>query len=104
MMKSWERNEVIQLLSLSGTLAGLCITALTVFKTLIKSFVSVTIADDVLAVSALSFLVATYLFFFSLRVKENGLGSIFEKLGDLFFLFGLSGMVSSGFVMVYTIW
>lgn len=104
MIKNWERDEIIQLLSLSGTLAGLCITALTVFKTLSKSPLSVTVADDLLAVSALSFLIATYIFFFALRIKTERLASLFEKSGDLFFLLALSGMVSSGFIMVYTIW
>mgnify|MGYP006906542241 FL=1 len=66
-MNNWERHEIIQLLSLSGTLAGLCITALTVFKSLNQAQIFVTVADDVLACSALCFLVATYLFFFSLR-------------------------------------
>ena len=104
MIKNWERQEIIQLLSLSGTLAGLCITALTVFKTVNKTQLYVTIADDVLAVSALCFLMATFLFFFSLRVKKDSVISFLEKSGDLFFLLALSGMVLSGFIMVYTIW
>lgn len=104
MSKPWDRNEIIQLLSLSGTLAGLCITALTVFRTLSHSALSVTVADDVLAISALFFLAATYVFFFSLRSKTERTARILERTGDLFFLLALTGMVSSGGIMVYTIW
>ena len=103
-MNNWERHEIIQLLSLSGTLAGLCITALTVFKSLNQAQIFITVADDVLACSALCFLVATYLFFFSLRIKTPRTGFWLEKAGDLCFLLALTGMVSSGFIMVYTIW
>lgn len=104
MSKSWDRNEIIQLLSLSGTLAGLCITALTVFKTINKPVFSVTIADDMLAISAFFFLTATYVFFFSLRSKKEKTAIILENTGDLFFLLALTGMVSSGAIMIYTIW
>ncbi|HSC74615.1 MAG TPA: hypothetical protein VLB90_00070 [Pseudomonadales bacterium] len=104
MQKKWDRHEIIQLLSLSGTLAGLSITGLTIFRTENKSYWSVTITDDVLAISALLFLVATYLFFFSLRSQKEKTATILEKMADFFFLLALTGMVSSGFIMVYTIW
>lgn len=101
---SWLREELLHLLSLSGTLAGLCITGVTLFHTLGRSSVPETIADDVLAISALLFLVCTYTIFFALRTKRRALALTLEKIADILFLLALTGMTASGFIMVYTVW
>ncbi|MFL5140040.1 MAG: hypothetical protein ACJ8C9_15450 [Microvirga sp.] len=101
---TWLREELLQLLSVSGTLAGLCITAVALFHTVGSSSVSKTVADDALAISALLFLLCTYVIFFALRTKRNSLALALEKIADALFLVALTGMVGSGFVMVYTVW
>jgi hypothetical protein len=98
------RGELLHLLSLSGTLAGLCITGVALFHTIGKSSLPETIADDTLALSALLFLICTYLIFFALRVRRRPLVSTLVKVTDVMFLLGLTGMVFAGFVMVYTVW
>ena len=104
MRKMWDRHEIIQLLSLSGTLTGLTITGLTIFKTQRDPSLVATVADDVLAFSAFLFLFATYLFFFCLRNRNARLGIWLETVADITFLVALTGMVLSGFIMVYTLW
>lgn len=104
MRQRWDRQEVIQLLTISGTLAGLSITGLTIFNNVGKKPLSATIADDLLAFAALSFLISTYLFFFSLRQQHEAAAHGLERAGDAFFLVALTVMVASGFVMVYTVW
>jgi len=102
--RTWLREELLQLLSLSGTLAGLCITGVALFHTLGRSSFSQTIADDALAISALLFLVCTYLIFFALRTRHDPLALALERTADILFLLALTGMVGSGFIMVYTVW
>jgi hypothetical protein len=99
----WPREELLQLLSLSGTLAGLCITGVTLFHTKSATWTA-TIADDTLAISALLFLLSTYTIFFTLRAKAKSLAMLLTKIADVLFLAALTGMVAAGFIMVYTVW
>lgn len=101
---TWQRDELLHLLALSGTLAGLSITGVTLLRTLGKAFVVQTIADDVLALSALLFLLCTHAIFFALRTRRSALARTLENVADALFLFALTGMVAAGFIMVYTVW
>ena len=100
---TWLREELLHLLSLSGTLAGLCITGVTLFHTIGRATLPGTLADDMLAVSALLFLLCTYAIFFALRTRREGLAVTLEKIADTLFLLALTGMVGSGFIMVYSV-
>lgn len=99
----WLREELLHILSLSGTLAGLCITGVTLFHTMDNNSVRATLADNFLAASALLFLLCTYIIFFALRTKREALALTLEKVADTLFLLALTGMVLSGFVMLYTV-
>jgi hypothetical protein len=101
---TWQRDELLHLLALSGTLAGLSITGVTLLRTLGKASVVQTIADDVLALSALLFLLCTYAIFFALRTRRSALARTLENIADALFLLALTGMVAAGFIMVYTVW
>jgi hypothetical protein len=100
---TWIRQELLHLLSVSGTLAGLCITGVTLFHTIGRPSVPQTLADDLLAISALLFLLCTYAIFIALRTKREALAVLLEKVVDTVFLLALSGMVGSGFIMVYAL-
>ena len=100
----WLRNEMLHLLSLSGTLAGLSITGITLLQKTGKDSVTVTIADDALAFSAFTFLICTYIIFFALRAKTRSIAFAMEKLVDFLFSVALTAMVASGFIMIYTAW
>ena len=99
----WLREELLQLLSLAGTLAGLCITGVALFHSIGRGTVPGTLADDMLAIAALLFLLCTYLIFIALRVARDVSALFLERLVDVLFLLGLTGMVGAGFVMVYTV-
>lgn len=101
---TWLREELLHLLSLSGTLAGLSITGVTLLRTLGKASLVQTVADDALAMSALLFLLCTYAIFIALRTQRNALARALERIADVLFLLALTGMVSAGFIMVYTVW
>ena len=100
---NWQREELLHLLSVSGTLAGLCITGVALFHTLGRASLPETAADDLLAISALLFLVCTYTIFFALRTRREALALALEKIADMLFLLAMTGMVGSGFIMVYTV-
>jgi len=99
----WVREELLHLLSLSGTLAGLCITGVALFHTLGKASASATVADDLLAFAALLFLVCIYVIFFALRARREAVARTLEKVVDALFLLALTAMVASGFIMAYTV-
>jgi uncharacterized membrane protein len=100
---TWVREELLQLLSVAGTLAGLAITGVTLFRTLGRESMSTTIADDLLAISALLFLLCLYVIFFGLRTDRETRARRLEQVADLLFLLGLTVMVASGFIMVYSV-
>jgi len=101
---TWLREELLHLLSLSGTLAGFSVTAVTLLRTIGQPSLMQTVADDVLAMSALLFLVCTYAIFIALRTQRQALARGLEKFIDGLFMLALTGMVSAGFIMVYTLW
>ncbi len=98
----WLRDEMLHLLSLSASLAGLCITGVTLLHTMYNNAARATLVDDILATSALLFLLCTYLIYFTLRTKRKSLAQRFEKLADSLFLLALTSMVASGFILLYT--
>lgn len=100
----WNREELLQLLSLSGTLAGLSITGVTLLRTLGNTSSVGTIADDVLVVTALLFLLCCYISFFALRTGKKTITVKLIWLADVLLLSALTSMVASGFIMLYTLW
>ena len=100
----WNRTELLNLLSASATLAGLCITIVAVMNTFNKTVNSISVVDDILAISAASFLLCTYLIFWALRTHSSALSITITKVIDVIFLLALSAMTVAGFIMIYTIW
>lgn len=100
----WVREELLHLLSVSGTLAGLSVTVVAVMHTIGRNALTTTIVDDMFALCALLFLFCTYLTFWALRVQRAGLASLLIKVVDTIFLVGLTLMTTAGFMMVYTVW
>ena len=95
--RMWLREELLQLLSVAGTLAGLTITAVALLHTVGHADATPTIVDDMLVSSALLFLLCTYAIFFALRTRRDTVARRLERLADVLFLLALTGMVSSGF-------
>ena len=72
--RMWLREELLQLLSVAGTLAGLFITAVALLHTAGHADASPTIVDDMLVSSALLFLLCTYAIFFALARQRRADG------------------------------
>ncbi|MBL8446568.1 MAG: hypothetical protein JNJ44_04045 [Zoogloeaceae bacterium] len=101
---AWQREELLWLLSLSGTMAGLCVTGIALLHAVGPSSRAGSIADDLLATCALLFLLCTYVVFFALRTQREGLAMVLDRVVDGLFTLALTLMVGTGFVMVYTVW
>jgi len=96
------RDELTSLLSLCGTLAGLCIG--------IVAFINAsgrgkdTPIDDVLATCAATFLLCIYLISWALRTRAEERAAVLTRIIEVLFLVTLTVMTVAGFFMVYTIW
>jgi len=103
----WVREELLQLLSVSGTLAGLSVTVVALMHKIVGTNAAATIIDDLFAFCALIFLTCIYLIFWALRVQRARRGNVARVLTqvvDVLFLVGLTIMTAAGFMMVYTVW
>jgi hypothetical protein len=97
------REELLHLLPLSGSLAGLCIGAITLFRFNSAAGRLATVADDLLAVCALLFLICTYLVFWALRSTGGRRQRVLLRVVDGSFLTALTLLVGVGFLLVYAI-
>jgi hypothetical protein len=97
------REELLGLLSISGTMAGLCIMGVTLIYTMGKT-VEETVVNDVLVICAMLFLLCTYLVFLAMRTTSANVATLLGRLTDALFAAALTGMVIAGFAMVYTVW
>ena len=100
---SWERTELLSLLSASATLAGLCITIVALMNAVNKANSLATVVDDIFAACAAAFLMCNYLIFWALRSRNKTLADVLTKTVDALFLLALSGMTLAAFIVIYTI-
>lgn len=97
------QNEMLHLLSVSGTLAGLCITVVALINTLGKSTRAATVVDDMFAICALLFLICIYLIFSALRVRRQRIAKMLVKSVDILFMVAMTLMTGAAFIMVYMV-
>ncbi len=97
------KEELLHLLSISGTLSGICIGGVTLFHTMSDATRAGTLVDDLLALCALGFLICTYLIVWALRTRARRYTGPLIRLVDGLFLLSLTGLVLAGFLMVYTV-
>jgi hypothetical protein len=97
-----ERAEMTSLLSLCGTLAGLCIGIVAFINGTGRG--KETSIDDVLATCAAIFLFCIYLISWALRTRAEPRAALLARIVEVLFLATLTVMTVAGFFMVYTIW
>jgi hypothetical protein len=96
------RDAMFSLLSTSGTLAGIGV-GLVGFINVGRGGVAATLADDILLLSALGFLVVCYLVFFAVRNDNPGTARRMMQVIDLLFLASMTLMVLAGFIVAYAL-
>lgn len=77
------------ILSVSATMAGVCMTVISLVQLIPKNAVS-SWADDVLAINSFVFIVSAWLSFWTLRHEERA--EKLEQVADWLFLSGLTVM------------
>ena len=96
------RDAMLSLLSTAGTLAGFGVGLVGIINADRGGGPS-TIADDILLLSALGFLVVCYLIFFAVRNVPGATAWRMLEIIDIVFLGSMTLMVLAGFIVVYTL-
>lgn len=87
------------ILPTSATMAGVCITVISIVRLVESNRHVSTIIDNLMAFTGLVFLVSCFLSYMSIRSARRSIK--FEKYADLLFLAGLSLMVVGGFLLAW---
>jgi len=95
------QSLLVALLSTSGTLAGISLALVGIVNLKVSNTRIGTIADDLFLLSSMGFLVVCYFTFFVLRRLNSKRVQYWTGIIDAIFLFSLTLLVMSGFVVVY---
>lgn len=87
------------ILPTSATMAGVCITVISIVRLVETQQHISTLIDNLMAFTGLVFLVSCFLSYMSIRSPR--LSARFEKYADFLFLAGLSLMVIGGFLLAW---
>jgi len=87
--------------SVSAGLVGVCLTVIGIFRVVVRSQNVDSIADNLLAVDALLFLVACFFAYLALRSRSVRRSRRLERVADGIFLLGLTMMVAIGALVAY---
>jgi hypothetical protein len=101
---AWVRQELLALLAVAATLAGLCVTVVALMKTVGGASSAATIVDDMFALCAVLFLADTYMIFWALTTRRQGLARRVLRALDITFLAALTLMTLAAILMLYTVW
>ena len=98
MTESSGQSVAHHILPTAATMAGVCVTVISIIKLTELSHSFTTLIDDFLAADSVFFLISAFLSYLSLRA---GHGSKLEHTADILFLIGMAIMVVCAFLLVY---
>ena len=87
------------ILQASSTMVGVCVTVIGLFRVFNKS--QETVADNILAVDAVAFLVSAASAYCSMRLSSSRLRRLFETTADVTFLVALAVIVAVCTLIAY---
>jgi hypothetical protein len=96
-----DRDVLLRLLSVTASLAGLCIAALGFIEYGTPEAAYRTYADEVIAFDALLFVCCVYLILWALRTSSLPRARMLSKLVDIVFLVALTTMLLASGYIVY---
>jgi hypothetical protein len=97
------RDMLFRILPMSATLAGFCVAGIGLLHAHSKAEAYAGLGDDILGLTAVIFLVCTYLSFWALRAGTESRVVALARVVDVLFLAGLTLVVVSGVGIVYAI-
>ncbi len=98
-----DRDVLLRLLSVTATLAGLCMAALGFIEYSSPEATLRTLADELIAIDAFLFVICVYLILWSLRTSNLRRARMLARAIDTVFLFALTTMLLSATYIVYWI-
>jgi hypothetical protein len=98
-------NEDIcmHIFTVSAAMVGVCMTVIGLLRVVITLRKIDTLADDLVALNAILFLVSCLLSYWALRTRHNGRMHRLERFADFVFVAGMSLMASICLFITYAI-
>ena len=97
-----DRDVLLRLLSVSASLAGICIAALGFIEYGTPEAAFRTYADEVIAFDAFLFVCCVYLILWALRTSSRTRARKLSRVVDIIFLIGLTSMlIASGYIVYW---
>ncbi|MEP7327854.1 MAG: hypothetical protein ABI777_01485 [Betaproteobacteria bacterium] len=96
-----DRDVMLRLLSVTASLAGLCIAALGFIEIGSPEAALRTYADEVIALDGLLFVCCVYLILWALRTNVKGRAHLLARIIDIVFLFALTTMLFAAGYIIY---
>src|SRR6266700_6391135 len=101
--KHLEQDICIHIFTVSSAMVGVCLTVIGLIRVVITLGSADTLADDLLAVDALLFLLSCLLSYWALRSRGLRRMHRLEKIADSIFIIAMIGMVVVCALITYTI-
>src|SRR5262245_3161672 len=98
-----DRDVLLRLLSVTASLAGLCIAALGFLEAGDRPALAKPYADELIAVDALLFVSCVYLILWALRTKSPQRADSLTRLIDVLFLFALTSLLLASAYIIFWI-
>src|SRR5881394_4454306 len=98
-----EQDICIHIFTVSSAMVGVCLTVIGLIRVVITLGSADTLADDLLAVDALLFLLSCLLSYWALRSRGLRRMHRLEKIADGIFIVAMIGMVVVCALITYTI-
>jgi len=97
------RDVLLRLLSVTASLAGLCIAALGFLEASDRPALERSYADELIAIDAILFVVCVYLILWALRTRSLARARTLSRLVDAVFLFALTTLLGAATYIIYWI-
>ena len=98
-----DRDVLLRLLSVTSSLAGLCIAALGFLESGDRPALDHSYADELIAVDALLFVSCVYLILWALRTRSPEKAHMLSRVIDVLFLFALTSLLLASTYIIFWI-
>ena len=97
------RDIIIHIFTASAALVGVCLTVISIVRSITTGHTIHHLVDDLLAVNAMMFLASCLLSYFALRSRRKQRAHRLETAADLVFLIALFGLVVACAMIVWAV-
>ncbi len=97
------RDIAIHIFTASAAMVGVCLTVISIVRSITRQREIHTLVDDMLAVNAMMFLASCLLSYAALRVRHKRRAHRLEGAADIVFLISLLGLVIACATIVWTV-